>query len=275
MSNEISNNRVDRGYRCPEWINSSDLQKAMNYFLSQHPNEGVGIINENGFVPLENISDDPTKAFRTVDDAWITNGTIKAVLHSHVNGRGTPSSADIECQCQGDVPWGIYVTDGEYIGCPVWFGDQLTIPDVFERQFLHGIHDCYSIIRDVFRLGKDALATNPDAMQRIFSWPFDPITLREIPRDDRWWEQGKDLYTQQFEDCGFEEIAIDRRNLKDVRIGDCFLYKLGVTPVANHAGVYVGNNLILHHVEGYTSMRAPLSLYGYSADKWLRYTGKV
>lgn len=266
---------VSRGYRCPLWINSGDLQAAAAHFLAAYPNEAVGVINDSGFVALENTSQDPTHTFETPDDSWITHAPIKAVLHSHVNGLAKPSHADMLHQSKTDVPWGIFVTNGEHIGEPLWFGDSLEISPLFERPFVHGIHDCYSLVRDAFRLGKDYLATCPDEQQRIHNWPFPPVTLIDKPREDSWWLHGDDFYSTFFKEAGFVDLEADRHNLSTLQVGDCFFYKLGLTKVVNHAGIYIGGNLILHHVEGYTSHRVPLNLYGYGAERWLRYVGPV
>jgi cell wall-associated NlpC family hydrolase len=95
----------------------------------------------------------------------------------------------------------------------------------------------------------------------------------EQPRDNLWWETGEDLYMRDFEKGGFTKLDVDPQR-PDLKVGDVFLFKLR-SKVANHAGVYIGNGLIFHHVQGYTSHRAPLNLWGRNVECWLRYTGPV
>jgi proteasome lid subunit RPN8/RPN11 len=263
-----------RGYRCPLWIRDIDLAAAAAHFLAAFPNEAVGVINDTGYVPLDNISVDPSTSFEAHEDSWVKYAPIKAVLHSHVNRMAKPSKADMTAQAATAVPWAILLTNGESVGEPIWFGDQLEISPLFERPFMHGIHDCYSLVRDTFRMGKDRLATGEEG-QRIYGWPYGPVTLMDHPRDDDWWNNGKDdFYSGSFTEAGFIDLEIaDRKRLPGLRVGDCFLYRLGLTQRVNHAGIYIGNNLILHHVDGYTSHRALVNLYAYNAERWVRYEG--
>jgi proteasome lid subunit RPN8/RPN11 len=266
--------KIFRGYRCPAWVSDADLAAASAHFAAAYPREAVGIINDTGYVPLDNISVDPTTSFEAHEDSWVTHAPIKAVLHSHVNRMAKPSEADMRAQISTAVPWAILLTDGASCGEPIWFGDQLEISPLFERPFMHGVHDCYSLVRDTFRMGKDRLAT-AEPGQRILGWPYGPVTLIDGARDDGWWANDHDdFYTESFARAGFVDLEIaDRKRLPGLRIGDCFLYRLGLTQKVNHAGIYIGNNLILHHVDGYTSHRALLNLYAHGAERWLRYMG--
>ena len=106
----------------------------------------------------------------------------------------------------------------------VWGWTGVPVLDLEKRPFQHGITDCYSLIRDYFRTQRD-------------------IPLDEFPRDWEWWlEDGVNLYEQNFRSQGFEVIGAE-----DVQEGDCFLAQIR-SPVINHAGVYVGNGLILHQL---------------------------
>ena len=266
------------GYRCPSFVGMDAVHAAAEHFRSVYPQEGVGFITANGFVPVENCADNPEKEFSVRETDWIKHSPVLALLHSHPDGTFCPSSADIQYQEKTAVPWGIMVTDGEHTGDPVWFGDQVEIPSLIGRPFIHGVLDCYSLIRDAFRLGKDKLSSLPNDDERIYDWPYDPVRLMEQPRDVDWWQAGDAeqlyLYDRDFEKGGFEELFdVNRRNLGSVlRPGDVFLYKL-YSKVANHAGLYIGNGLILHHVCGYPSERAPASLWALHAHKWLRFKG--
>lgn len=277
-----------RGNRCPPWVSNASLMDAADFFRMKYPYEGVGFLTDEGFVGVDNISPNPRTEFAVDPSEWLRNGDIKAVLHSHVplpvdTDQGTqfipaiaaPSSADMLYQGGWGVPGGIMVTDETHTGEVVWFGDQLAPFPLFGREFRHGVADCYSLIRDAYKLGKDGLITPENQAERIYGWPFDSITLPVGPRDSSWWEQkGVDLYEDNFAMAGFEKTGIDRTTLKLLQIGDIFFYKLGRTRVSNHAGLYIGNGLILHHVPDYSSTTAPLHLYAHGAECWIRYTKK-
>lgn len=263
---------AQRGARCPEFVTDPVLSEAAAYFQSVLPDEGVGFVTAGGFVPVPNIADGPTNAFAVDDTLWVQHAPVLAVLHSHTNGHTAPSAADLRSQKASAVPWGIICVSAEHSGDPIWFGDEVAISPLFGREFIHGVHDCYSLVRDAFRLGDVGLRALPDPLQRIYDWPFPPVALLDLPRDDGWWNHGENIYEEHFAEAGFEIAQIDRHTLSSLRVGDCFLHKLH-SKVANHAGVYVGDGLILHHVTGYTSHRSPANLWGAQAYLWLRYVG--
>lgn len=267
MTDHLPENQP-RGLRCPEWVTTDSLNAARDHFNEVHPHEGVGFLTADGFVAIRNTADEPERYFTVADEDWLRHAPVLAVLHSHPGGKGRPSSADMKHQIATAVPWAIIVTDGTHAGDPVWFGDQLAVPSLYGRQFLHGITDCYSLIRDCYRLGQEALATLPEPHQRIHHWPYPPVTLKEHPRDDDWWNTEENLYEQGFAATGFRKI-----DPRLIRTGDIFLAQLGRAKAINHGGIYVGNGLVLHHVNGYTSQRAPLNIWAHSAKLWLRYQG--
>ena len=75
------------------------------------------------------------------------------------------------------------------------------------------------------------------------------LELRNYPRRDKWWEHGENLYLENFEKEGFRRIPI-----AELQRGDALLMQL-VSPVPNHAAIYLGDQQILHHVQGRLSSR--------------------
>lgn len=216
--------------------------------IERFPEEACGFVLADGsFLPAKNVSDNPKSHFAIDAQEAVAAGDIVAYIHSHTMeekdelGRVIPVSAepsklDMENQIITDRPWGISVCDGENVTTPVWWGDQLPIQPLIGRQFLHGISDCYTLVRDWHRLKG--------------------IVYPEHPRDDYWWStEGLDLYIDNFEAAGFERVY--RRHPMP---GDVFLCSLR-SKVMNHAGVYVGNGLILHHVPNRLSMETPAQIY--------------
>lgn len=92
------------------------------------------------------------------------------------------------------------------------------------RPFLHGLFDCYTLIRDYYK--KEFNVYLPTNMQR--NW--------------EWWLQGDNLYLDSAKYYGFEEV-------RELKIHDVIIMKVA-SPVPNHGAIYIGDNKILHHMAG-------------------------
>lgn len=244
------------------------IERAKEHARSEYPNESCGIVFRGEYVPCDNIASDPTTDFEIASNVYAyyaTHGGVEAVIHSHPGGPLFPTETDMIGQTATNVPWAIIPLlmedDVMRVGDPISWGDMLKSPDLIGRSFIHGIHDCYSCIRETFALGKEKLA----AQGVTDVWPFDPIRLPEFPRNDGWWEDGLDLYADGFSKAGFHEVQAG-----DVRAGDCFITKIRSDKL-NHAGVLVTNDLILHHLPNRLSRREPAGIWGRQADIWVRY----
>ena len=77
--------------------------------------------------------------------------------------------------------------------------------------------------------------------------------LPDFERHDEWWLQGKNLYEENFEKCGFKPILRD-----ELRTGDLIFMKV-MSPVSNHAAIYLGDGMMLHHIQSRLSTR---DMYG-------------
>ncbi|MBD8531581.1 MULTISPECIES: C40 family peptidase [unclassified Massilia] len=171
-----------------------------------------------------------------------TLGDILAVVHSHPGAPAAASQADlVSCEASG-VPWHIVRVD-LVDGAPA-AGEMVTIePSGYRaplvgRQFSHGVLDCYQLIVDWY------------AQERS-------IALPQFPRADEWWNDGKsDLYTEGFPQAGFVKLA----DGAVPEVGDVILMQIRAkNGVPNHAGIYIGDGLMLHHMHGRLSSR---DLYG-------------
>lgn len=257
------------------------IDAATRHARRVFPEESCGLVVGDTYVPCDNVANDPTTheegnpdcdcrlcSFR-IDtfDAMHAKG-FRCVLHSHPNGPVYPSARDMQGQVQTGVPWGIIPLDAEREGPPFLWGDGLPVAPLIGRTFIHGIADCYSVIRDAYRLGREKLVEHG-----IEEWPFDPITLPEVPRNDNWWSNGEDLYVDHFEGFGFHKVPAS-----DVQPGDIFMMKLGSRRTnpndrINHAGLYIGKNLILHHLPTRASRREPATIWRHAVSFWIRYGG--
>jgi proteasome lid subunit RPN8/RPN11 len=169
-------------------------------------------------------------------------GEIIAVVHSHPDAPAKPSQADlVSCESSG-LPWHIVRVD-LVDGAPQ-AGELVTIePTGYKaplvgRQFSHGVLDCYQLIVDWY------------AQER-------GVTLPHFSRPDGWWNDGKsDLYTEGFPQAGFVKLP----EAALLEVGDVILMQIRArNGVPNHAGIYLGDGLMLHHLYGRLSSR---DLYG-------------
>lgn len=248
-------------------------EAAKQHARQCYPEESCGIVVDGVYIPVENIARDPLEhtgerdcACRLCSFAMPANVLMKhpdatMILHSHPNGPLYPSELDMQQQIQSGLTWGIIPLDEDRVGDPILWGGDEPMQPLIGREFVHGIHDCYALIRDTFALGREELA------RQDIIWPFDPIHLADCPRDDAWWEDGQDLYLDNFAAWGFEEIAFE-----EARPGDVFLVKIR-SEKFNHGGLLIGNSLILHHLPGRLSRREPAGIWARHAGVWLRYKG--
>ena len=105
------------------------------------------------------------------------------------------------------------------------------------RQFEHGKTDCYDLIRTFYQVNFG-------------------IELRDYARPDDWWNQGMNLYIENFPREGFYPIDVP---MNFWRPGDILL--MGIqSPVANHAAIVVEGGRLLHHLWGRLSLIEPYRL---------------
>lgn len=244
------------------------IEAAKAHARKEYPNESCGIVFNGEYIPCQNIAGDPTVDFEISPKVYANyakRGVIEAIIHSHPGGPLFPTEADMIGQISTNVPWGIIplVVEDEVmrIGDPIMWGDMLEKAPLIGRTFVHGIHDCYAIIRDIYALGKEGLS----AQGVTDEWPYDPITLPEFPRNDAWWEEDKDLYVDGFAQAGFRVIP-----QHEARVGDVFLMKIRSEKVI-HGGVLVTDDVIVHHLPMRASRREPAGMWGRNAEMWLRH----
>lgn len=228
--------------------------------LAEYPKECCGVVNgakeAAAYVALQNIAANPEEEFELPRAALIELAPVLAVVHSHCFPKhgASPTSLDMQFQMQVGLPYGIVWTDGKAAGVPVWFGDFLLDVPLFnaagrhiQREFLHGVTDCYSLIRTWF-------------------WQKRGVKLSEFPRDDEWWKAGGDLYRDGIAKSGFHEISAN-----EAKPGDVALMKWGKWPVPFHAGILVEDGLILHHLARRLSRREPFGRWTHYVTHYVRH----
>ena len=195
---------------------------------------------------LPNSAVDPARQF-VIDPARLCAlPPVRAVVHSHPDGPAWPSVDDMRQAQADDAAWGIVVPRGVMDSGLFWFGQNIT-PSLANRGYRHGVTDCYALVRDWF-------ATQHD------------LTLIDRPRRWGWWADGADLYEAHFADSGFYRLSADA----PLQPGDVALAAI-LSPVINHALIYLGQGLVFHHLagrHGYDPSRLPRRE---PAERWQRY----
>lgn len=224
----------------------SDAVKArfVEQAKAEIPREACGlVIIKNGkqvYKPCKNLARGTDQFALDPEDYANADaeGEIIAVIHSHPNISAKPSQADlVSCEASG-LPWficGLPSEQWEYIE-PKGY-----VAPLVGRQWAHGVLDCYSIIKDWYLQNRN-------------------IQLLDFERRDEWWKIGENLYLDNFEKAGFGRISKE-----DLSEGDVILMCI-YSEVPNHGAIYLGDGLILHHVQNRLSTR---DVYG---GYWLKNT---
>lgn len=232
-------------------MQQSTLQAIQAHAVDEYPRECCGLIvatvEGETYIPCRNTATTPSEHFRLPKEDYAAAedlGEVLAVVHSHPDAAATPSQADrVMCELPeqllpgSGIPWYI-ISVGQVVGEEPACGDvQTIVPCGYEaplvgRQFAHGILDCYSLVRDFYarELG---------------------VQLSQYERNDKWWEQGQDLYSlDRLRAEGFDLVPDEPRR------GDMILMQVRST-VPNHAGVYLGDGKMLHHMQDRLSEVVP------------------
>ncbi|SPY08020.1 C40 family peptidase [Oligella urethralis] len=223
------------------------IEDIKQHALEAYPKEACGLIVKDGrkelYIPLENTSENPEEHFRICPEAYAEveeKYQVMAIFHSHPEATSKPSEAD-RVLCEGtQLPWvivGLYkdnVTGEMVVLDPFQF-----VPEGYEaplegRIFHHGVLDCYSLIRDYYR-------------QKL------GIEIMDFERKDNWWEDpnASSMYEDHFEEAGF--VKVTDGSLKE---HDVIIMEICSSAGPNHAAVYLGDNLMLHHMAAQPSTKA-------------------
>ena len=209
-------------------------QAALDHAKAEYPREACGLLvvvkGRERYIPCRNEAASPDQMFvlSTEDYAAAEDkGEIVAIVHSHPTTLPQPSAADqIACNNTG-LPWVIVNPKTEAWGyCE---------PTAFElpyvgREFVFGVVDCYSLVRDWYNR----------------EWG---LNLADFDRRDLFWERGENLYVEGYKSQGFRQVPFE-----EMQYGDGILMQLGAD-LPNHGAIYLGDQQILHHVQGRLSSR--------------------
>lgn len=210
----------------------NNLEKnILEHARKEFPKECCGIVikrnNNLEYIACENISNDPENYFEINADIWLNflQYEIVAIVHSHPNGRHILSTYDMLNQRLYDIDWWLVHNDKIY--------KYRSIEPLLGRTFNYGTVDCYSLVRDCYMLSG--------------------LDLPDFDRGGEWWKDGKNVYIENLTAFGFEQV-------ESPMLGDIVLMQVQ-SDVPNHAGIYIGNQYLLHHIENRLSKRDLLGGY--------------
>lgn len=224
------------------------MMAIREHVAAEYPREACGLVIQSGntqrYIPCRNVSATPEEQFTMSGEdqiAAMAQGDVLMVVHSHPDvAELIPSEYDrVRCDHSG-YEWGIMSwPDGDW--CVI---SPRTERDYTGRPWVLGHADCWSLVIDYYR--------------REFG-----ITLENFSVEREWWNQGENLYDDNWQSAGFAEVA-----LAEMLPGDLILMRIG-SRVVNHAAIYIGDNLMLHHNHSNLSTRVP---YG---DYWRTRTARI
>ena len=221
-------------------MNPATLESASAHALADYPRESCGLVSvvkgRERYTACRNIAENAAAHF-VVDpedyDAAESLGEITSIVHSHPDVSAMPSEADlVMCEATG-LPWHIIAVHGDEeaprIVATHVFEPTGYVAPLVGRSFHHGVLDCFTLVKDWYERERG-------------------IVLPDFNRPDDWWNKGANLYMENFAAAGFREVG------GAVEVGDLFLMQVR-SPVPNHAAIYLGDGLILHHLFGRLSSR--------------------
>jgi proteasome lid subunit RPN8/RPN11 len=198
-------------------------EAAYTHAVAMFPQEAAGVIEGGEFVRLDNLSKTPEDDVQLDDAQLLRVAGAELFFHSHPNGQGCPSDTDMIYQQQLGIPFVVMTLPMYDVFA---FGEGLERAPLIGRGFRHGVHDCYSLIRDWY-------------VERGIT------KLWDQPRGWEWWSKKQNLYMENFAAAGFDRI--DRS--ETTQPGDLLLFNFNY-PVPMHGAIVIDKDLILHHASG-------------------------
>ena len=210
------------------------LDEIAEHMEQELPRECCGFIGtKNGitkYYPCTNIATDIEDFIIKPEEVEYfedTGGEILFIVHSHPRSSTEPSSADLIGIKEHGVPW-IIMDKNKNISVTPAPSNSLE-----GREFRWGTSDCYTLITDYY---KSKLG----------------ISCGEIKRGNpQWWLEYGTRFEETYKEAGFVLAH-------DVQVHDMLVMSIN-SPNPNHFAIFLGNNYILHHLEGRVSCIEPMN----------------
>ncbi len=220
---------------------------ALEHARAEYPRESCGVLVNGAYFPCSNMAKTPTEHFIICESDYrqaLEAGEVQAIIHSHPDESAAPSLADLSACEETALPWAIIEVREGVAGVVSWTEPSGYKAPILGRPFVHGVHDCVSILLDFYAREMGQAFTNPE-------------------REDEWWNKGENLYLDNLPVYGFEQLP----DGTELQRGDIILMQIK-SKVPNHAGIYIPGGIlesepsgypvpccILHHMHGQLSRR--------------------
>jgi cell wall-associated NlpC family hydrolase len=209
---------------------------------------------------VQNVHATPLENFRMPSevDERIAAGEVLAVVHSHPMATPDdptwPSMADQQAQLDMGIPWGLCVVHGPAMAdLPYFWGDGVPQIPIMPRDFrwgpagTDGKGDCFALLRDYYQLHLG-------------------LEIADVPRHADWVnDEGPNLYLEGIRKAGFLPISQD-----ELQPHDAILLALMSAGRPNHAAIYLGAGVILHHMQNRMAAREGFHAWRRGAVMYLR-----
>jgi proteasome lid subunit RPN8/RPN11 len=225
------------------------FEEIVEHFNAEYPREGCGVIGiikgKSRWFPCKNVAED-IYYFKIDSKDYIKashKADIVAVVHSHPDASPKPSETDVK-QCNG-LNLDYYIISIPEIQLEHLKPNRVDQP-LIGREYEFGVNDCFSLVQSYYE-------------------KFD-IKMHRYPFEDYWWDKGLDYFGDLWKEYeGWSEVT-DGSILKH----DLLFFNMQ-SSVPNHCGIYLENDLFLHHAHGRMSSRELLySFWGKFKTKILR-----
>jgi len=219
------------------------IPEITEYCKSKFPEEACGVVilfkGRYKFIPCENVTlEDKTEYFAIhplVYASICDRGQVCAIVHSHTKIGAVFSEHDIASQRMLGIPW-LLIGLGGGVEEHAWLSNKKQVFDLYGREYQWHVSDCFTFVQDWY--------------EREMG-----IIIKDVQRQDKFWESGQELYLDNFISAGFVEVP-----KTSMKVGDALLLQLAGS-VTSHAAIYLGNNLIGHHLNGRLSSKDVLGQY--------------
>ena len=221
---------------------------ALKHAKEQDPRESVGVLivikGKEQYYPCNNLSTYSQQCFILDPEDYVKAdalGEITAIVHSHPVTPPSPSQADkVSCE-QSGLKWHIVNPKTETWGYCEPTGYK---PPLIGRQWVWGVTDCWSLVRDYYRENKNII---------LRDWER-PTTPEEFIKNP--------MFEKCAADTGFAELRPEDK----LQNGDLLFMSILANGL-NHVAVFIDGD-VLHHLADRLSTKEPY-------NQWLlKCTGK-
>ena len=187
---------------------------------------------------LQNVAEDDSDFIMSSTDYMKHKRSmdIIGIVHNHPDADNTPSEGDIDnCNALG-IPYYIFSYPDMELNI---LEPEVNVNPLLGREYKFATADCFEASRDWL------------AAEGIHIPPRDPF-------EDDWWMHDLDYFTE-------ENIKNwNHKKVDNLQKNDVLIFTIR-NKVANHCGVYLGNDIFFHHAENRISCRE--NLYPFWAQK--------